>query len=198
MAAASRFFPGSYTYIVETVGRDVTLTGRTELWADLLSLNPSRWFGAGFESFFLGYRLDVLWNKYWWQPNEAHNGYLEVYLNLGLIGLSLLFVVLLSGYRRMIAAYQQDQTSGMLLAALFVVILIYNTTESAFRGMHPLWMAFVIAIAARVPPVSVTLHSRRTSTLTPLKAPAAVVRGRVSAPPARAAAARAAGEFDRV
>lgn len=44
----------------------------------------NRLVGAGYESFWLGTRLDIAWNAF---PNfrlrEAHNGYVELFLNLG-------------------------------------------------------------------------------------------------------------------
>ena len=50
-----------------------------------MPINPI--FGTGFESFWLGKRLEQLQGIFFFFPNEAHNGYLEVYLNLGLMGL---------------------------------------------------------------------------------------------------------------
>src|SRR5262245_58266320 len=73
--------------VTATLGRDTTMTGRTDLWDAVLPLNPNPLLGAGYESFWLGDRLKALWTRFWWQPNQAHNGYLEVYLNLGLLGL---------------------------------------------------------------------------------------------------------------
>src|SRR6185503_10843059 len=49
------FLDGS-TYVIESLGRDSTLTGRTELWADVLRINTQPWLGTGFESYFLGDR----------------------------------------------------------------------------------------------------------------------------------------------
>jgi hypothetical protein len=61
-------------------------------------INPI--FGAGYGGFWLGERLDRFWAMYPTSPPiQAHNGYIEVYLNLGLIGLILIASVLLSGLR---------------------------------------------------------------------------------------------------
>ena len=54
----------------------------------LIEMAPNALVGAGFESFWLGPRLSKVMTAF---PNlhvnEAHNGYIEVYLNLGVIGL---------------------------------------------------------------------------------------------------------------
>src|SRR5947209_11054276 len=51
--------------LVSSVGRDMTLTGRTELWESVLSMRVNPWIGAGFESFWLGPRLTKLAAEYY-------------------------------------------------------------------------------------------------------------------------------------
>lgn len=138
-------------YLVESFGRDTTLTGRTDLWNDLLGLSRDPWFGVGFESFFLGDRLEILWSKYWWHPNEAHNGYIETYLTLGFVGLCLLGLVMIIGYRNAIHTYRRDQSAGSLRLAFVIVAPLYNITEAAFKVTNPLWILFLLAVAAVQP-----------------------------------------------
>jgi exopolysaccharide production protein ExoQ len=134
--------------LVETMGRDATLTGRTGVWDVVLSMTGNPLFGTGFESFWLGKRLDKIWNIYWWHPNEAHNGYLEVFLDLGWIGIGLLAVVMVTGYRNIISAFRRDPDAGGLRLAYFVTGIAYNFTESAIRIMHPVWIFFLLAAIA--------------------------------------------------
>jgi exopolysaccharide production protein ExoQ len=130
----------------EALGRDATLTGRTALWDGLLSGVVDPVVGAGFESFWLGERLTRLWNQYWWRPNQAHNGYLEIYLNLGAIGVLLLVFVLLRGYRNVSIALRRDPEVGRLKLAFLVAAVLYNLTEAAFKGIHLVWIASLIAV----------------------------------------------------
>ena len=67
--------------------------------------------------------------------NEAHNGYIEVYLNLGLVGVSLIGLLLLTGYRKIIAAFRRDPEQGALLLGFFLAVLFESLTEAAFRIM---------------------------------------------------------------
>ena len=134
------------SFLLAAVGRNATLTGRTDLWGQLIELTANPLLGAGFESFWLGPRLEKLWSIYWWQPNEAHNGYLEVYLNLGLIGMVLFAGVVLAGYRNIISTLKTDPDGGRLRLAYFVVGLAYNMTESAIRSTDLMWLAFLMAI----------------------------------------------------
>jgi exopolysaccharide production protein ExoQ len=82
------------------VGRNPNLTDRTLIWKVLLNRHTNPLIGTGYGSFWLDPRLDRLWEqKEAAGLNEAHNGYLGVYLNLGIIGLSLLTAFLISSYR---------------------------------------------------------------------------------------------------
>lgn len=137
-----------FSYLVSSLGRDTTLTGRTPLWEQLLKMNDAHWFGTGFESFFLGKRAEMLWAMFTWHPNEAHNGYLELYLNLGVVGLGLFLFVIVVGYRNVVHTFRSDRTSATLKLAFLIAALIYNSTEAAFKVMHPVWIVFLFAITA--------------------------------------------------
>jgi exopolysaccharide production protein ExoQ len=132
--------------IASAIGKDPTLTGRTDVWRAVISMTPSPWFGAGFESFWLGSRLTKLWDIFPWHPNEAHDGYLEMYLNLGWIGLILFSLVMIQGYRRLVAGFGQYTGTVNLRMAYFVVTLVYNLTEAGFRMFTPMWIFLLLSI----------------------------------------------------
>jgi exopolysaccharide production protein ExoQ len=135
--------------VLSAVGKDPTLTGRTETWKLLLSLPINPWLGTGFESFWMGNRLQQLWdalpNFY---LNEAHNGYIEVYLNLGWVGVSLIGLILITGYRDIIDAFRRNPERGALLLGFFLAVLFESLTEAAFRMMSPSWIFLLLASIA--------------------------------------------------
>jgi exopolysaccharide production protein ExoQ len=133
--------------LVETVGRNSTLTGRTDLWQHLFEMDTSPMLGTGFGSFWLGPRIQKLWAIYWWHPNESHNGYIENYLNLGWTGLLFLGIVFASGYRNVLNMLRREREVGQLCLAYFVAGLAYNFTEAGFRTMNLIWIVFLLAIA---------------------------------------------------
>ena len=136
-----------YTELLELVGRDATLTDRTELWSDALALQPNAWLGAGFESFWLGPRLDHLWERWWWHPNQAHNGYIETYLNQGVLGSFLLLGALVSAFRTISASLRADFDFAQFRLAMLLAILAFNFTEASFKAVHFIWtMFYVVAI----------------------------------------------------
>lgn len=125
------------------VGRNSTFTGRTELWSILLGMHTNSVVGTGYESFWLGPRLQMIWAKFA-VVNEAHNGYLEIYLNLGLIGLLLLSGFLISSYRTICRRLTPHSSFGSLSLALWTVLLFYNVTEAAFKGGQLMWLTFLL------------------------------------------------------
>lgn len=133
--------------VLQMMGKDPTLTDRTLIWDLLLDLVSNPWLGMGFENFWLGPRLDRIWAAYSWAPNQAHNGYLEIYLNLGWIGIALVVAILLVGYRTVLVGLRRSPSTGSLMLAFFVVGIVYNFTEAAlFRMMAPAWFALLLAI----------------------------------------------------
>lgn len=130
--------------MLSIMGKDMTLTGRTDLWADLLSVRINPFVGAGFDSFWLGDQTEWLWYRHTWKPGQAHNGYLEVYLNLGLIGVSILAAVLFSFYRKSKKEIILHADRAGLRLTFLVVALLYNMTEASFGSLHPVWFFLLL------------------------------------------------------
>jgi O-antigen ligase len=162
------------TDVLTTVGRDATLTGRTELWGEVVAMTENPLFGCGFENFWMGPRLDKIWAKHWWHPNEAHNGYLEVYLNLGWVGLALLSIVIVTGYRNAFRMLYREPDIGGLILSYFVVGLTYSFTEAGFRLLNPVWITFMLAAIA-VPRLSHPKTAGTRNRLTPMAWPKPIV-----------------------
>ncbi len=125
--------------LVENLGRDATFSGRTVIWHVLPSFVRNPWLGAGYESFLSGPRLVQLKAIIDKTFQEAHNGYLEIWLNLGWIGVSLFALFVITCYRNAVAAFHRDPAIGSLRLAFFVAVLIEGLTEAPFRMMTPTW-----------------------------------------------------------
>lgn len=169
---------GAYTHFLEFLGKDPTLTDRTIIWSDLLGMHTNPLIGVGFESFWLGDRLKPLWAKWHWQPNEAHNGYLETYLDLGVLGLILMLGMFVLAYRRAVQDLIYKIDWGRFRMGLLVSVLFYNWTEVPFRATNPIWFYFFLIMMDYPLPPAATEESPATTT-----APAEAPTGQIMTPP---------------
>jgi O-antigen ligase len=144
----SALFVSTMGSLVHTLGRNSSLTGRTSIWAAVLAVHINPLLGAGFESFWLGDRLQEVWDRSMPGIQEAHDGYLELYLNLGWAGLVMLAALIVTGYRHAFAVFRSAPHAGSLRLAYFTAGVIYSFTEAGFRMMSPIWIAFLLAITA--------------------------------------------------
>jgi exopolysaccharide production protein ExoQ len=134
--------------VAHALGRDSTFSGRTDIWADVIPLAKNPLVGAGFESFWLSpyvhQKLAILMPGL--PLNEAHNGYIEIYLELGFVGLALLLLVLFNGYRRSVQAFSRDPALASLFIAYILTIMIYCLTEAGFRMVGAIWIFLLLSV----------------------------------------------------
>jgi O-antigen ligase len=135
---------GISAYLIKFLHKDPTLTDRTRLWDDVLKVKINPFLGTGFESFWLGDRMRLMGEKYWWTPNQAHNGYLETYLSLGLVGLGMLVAWLVATFRKIRLDLFRNFEFGRLRLGFFIAVVLYNWTEAAFKATAAVWFVFYI------------------------------------------------------
>ena len=128
----------------EALGRGSGLSGRKELWAALLGLHTNPILGTGFESFWLGERPKLLEGIFFYIPNEAHNGYLEIYLTLGLIGLFLLIGLFVATFCKIRLELFRNFDWARFRLGFLAAMVVYNWTEAAFKTVSATWFVFYI------------------------------------------------------
>ncbi len=171
---------GGRAALTETLGRKPDFTGRTEIWQILIPMAPSPIGGAGFETFWVGPRVERVFAKVGGihMTNESHNGFIEVYLNLGWIGLGLMALILGQGYRRTVSAFRHDPALGGLLVAYAVTAMTYNVTEAGFRMLSLEWFFLLLSVvaASRVISIAETASESGRELADPHRAPVLTVR----------------------
>lgn len=133
--------------VVKALGRDMTFTGRTEIWHDVFQVaSRSPLVGVGYGAFWIGRLANIPWTEQMtWTLGQAHSGYVDTYLQLGWVGVCLLFAVILSAIPQIIRSFYVDFEYGRFRMTFFLVILFVNITESTFlRGEHFLWFLFLL------------------------------------------------------
>jgi O-antigen ligase len=131
LSAVFLLSPDARGLVASSVGRDPTLTTRTDIWAGALDLKTDVLFGAGYASVWLTEAGRNLAEEL--KIPHVHNGYLETYLNTGLIGATLLVLLLLTGGRSAAKRLSEGSALGALYMALFLSGVIYNYTEVTFN-----------------------------------------------------------------
>ena len=138
--------------VVGGLGKDLTLTGRTEFWPQLIAAaNQRPWCGYGFEGFF---QQDLLGDKtpaYFvytpsaFQPKTAHNGGIAILLYFGYPGLILILVSLVTN---LIFAVRELSRSPLSQAGIPIIYLVFiilnNLTEGSITDMGDVWLAYVL------------------------------------------------------
>jgi exopolysaccharide production protein ExoQ len=129
--------------IVQLTGRDLTLTGRVPLWGIVLGYIQERPFlGYGFGSFWLEetYGIAVSGLAGWSVPH-AHNGFLDLWLDLGAVGLGLGLLFLFASLYHWWRIYMRTGSSEALFwLTIWAFLLLYNFTESnLLRSNNLLW-----------------------------------------------------------
>ncbi len=143
--------------LLEAVGRDPTLTTRTEIWPMLMQLQPNTLVGAGFNTFWAGERLRISFEKFG-GIFQAHNGYLETYLSGGWVGIGLLAGVLVTAYLQIRKRLVAGVPDAEMRLVVLVIAVVYNYSEASFNKIGVLWLLTIIAIMQNLP-ASVSLQA---------------------------------------
>ena len=128
-------------------GRNESLTGRTDIWSRLLPFFEAKPLeGYGFGSFWTPSMQNAIYGV-----REAHNGYLEVCLGIGLIGLVLTAMFLLSFSRKAVRSLVYDYDWGSLCLCFLLIGLLHNFTESSIDSFGRQLMAVLMFLSVCSP-----------------------------------------------
>lgn len=141
--------------ILGAAGRDLTFTGRTELWVILVQMIKKQpWLGYGYSAFWLNWKGESgrVWSLVMWEPTYAHNGYLQLGLDLGLLGILLFVLGFLIYFARALAWARIKQTvEGIFPLAYLTFLLPYNVTDSIILQQNNIfWVLYVSTVLSMV------------------------------------------------
>jgi len=144
-----------FVELTEATGRDVTLTGRTLIWAELYSQVQSRspLLGFGYEAFWTSVNSGAAAIKWVglgpYIPPQAHNGLIHAYTGMGILG-ALAFLLTL--YRLLSRALHhlkrgKNHLLGILSITFFAYFFVVNIAENEFLTYNSLiWCVFVLLL----------------------------------------------------
>lgn len=144
----------SYSWeVMHLLDREPTLSGRTAIWAQVghaIAQHPL--LGYGYDAFWRGMQgpslqIDAAVH---FMVEHAHNGFLEIALELGLVGLALFLLSWLVAWLRLWPLWRVGDLSRIAFPlALLVLIALYDLEENTlliYNGLF--WPLYVASLGA--------------------------------------------------
>lgn len=131
--------------LLNTIGRDISFTGRVPLWQVLIPMGLKQPLGYGYGTFWLGWNgpsADV-WSRVVWLPPNAHNGFLEIWLDLGWVGLGLGIILLAKMFMAFIGPALAGDKAAIFCMLLVLIIVIYNLVEVNFFDQNDIYWVII-------------------------------------------------------
>lgn len=134
---------GIWQPILTMLGRDPTLTNRTEIWAAVKAHPVDPVFGCGYLNYWdmVG---PIKVGEYVADLKTAHNGYLEISLDGGYLGIFFLVIMLINAGMNHARSFVRNYPAGVIGLGFFCMTLLTNMSESVFARRGPLWSAFLM------------------------------------------------------
>lgn len=148
---AAAFVTTNLGPITQSLGRDATLTGRTQLWRDCIHEILQRpLLGYGWSGFWTGTMSGpsrYVLERNTWQPPDAHNAVLELMLNVGIIGAALFCIVFFRGLVRAVGhVRRRPDVLGLFPLVFLSFTFLQSVTERGVVNRDLAWSLFVVAI----------------------------------------------------
>ena len=157
LAATAALVGGSLFYmapdaVFRALGKDPTLTGRTEIWASLMRLSDHRpWLGYGYKAFWGkdSVPAQVVKTETHWDVPSAHNGWLDLLIQLGWVGVTVFGFCLLAAYFCALFRFRRvgDGFFSVLILLMFSFMIM---SESFILSQNSLIWALFVCVLARL------------------------------------------------
>jgi exopolysaccharide production protein ExoQ len=136
---------------LELLGREATLTGRVPLWRGIIDAGlPHAWLGTGYSAFWVEQSIGVahVQDMAGWRARGSHSGFLDLWLELGLVGIAMVVIMSAHAVRRSVASLRRSQQFlDAFPAILIIFLLLYGITEGGILKQNNLyWLMFVTAV----------------------------------------------------
>ncbi|MFN6468565.1 MAG: O-antigen ligase family protein [Nostoc sp. SerVER01] len=150
------FYAWFVTYadqILGSVGKDTTLTGRSEIWPAVLEMIVKKpLLGYGYGAFWYGSDTSAatyVQESIGWPAPSAHNGFLDLWLALGLLGVLVFLAGFLSSFFKAIYFIRLNKMfeNNVWLLIYLTVLTFSNLTETTLIEQNSIeWTLYVSAV----------------------------------------------------
>jgi exopolysaccharide production protein ExoQ len=149
---------------LEAVGRDLTFTGRTTIWTHAVVAGMNHpMLGAGYRAFWTPEGASYVYARIWAVIGNGHNGYLDVWLEMGSLGLGLFLVMFITSFKRAYARLVFGQAkpgsgsgdiAGLFYPLILLYSLIYSLTEKFLLEQSELTWVLILTTLLYLTPRS--------------------------------------------
>lgn len=137
--------------VLIALGRDPSLTGRTIVWERVLTAISERpLLGFGYGAFWNDWsgRFGELWKQTdFWVPGQAHNTYLDMWVNLGIIGVILLVITVVINYMLAVNRARTTDTEHDLWPALYLTFLLVLSASESWGLFNDIFWVLYLSVA---------------------------------------------------
>ncbi|MBD2567388.1 O-antigen ligase family protein [Anabaena lutea] len=145
------WFVSNSEKVFASLGKDSTLTGRGDLWPfvfDMIWKHP--WIGYGYGGFWQGWDgigSAYIWRATGWSPTHPHNGFLALWLDVGLLGLGFFCLGCLQTFLKAIAWVRLTKDTAEMWPIMHITyMIIANLTETDLLNSNSIvWVLYVSA-----------------------------------------------------
>lgn len=140
--------------LVNQLGKDMTFTGRTQIWEAAFQMIEKRpLLGYGYSGFWQGWNSpsELILSVTSWAAPNSHNGFLDLCLDLGFVGLVVFMLGLLVNFIRAVKQARLSKTAEDLWPLVIITsTVLFNLNESAILKQNDFsWILYVLAVFAR-------------------------------------------------
>jgi O-antigen ligase len=152
-AIAAMWLIANQETVLGVLGRDATFSNRTAVWPAVIDMIRQRpWLGYGYGAFWLGWEGESaqVWLRtaaVGLEAVHAHSGYLDLCINIGLLGATTFALGVLFATGRAVSWIRSTRTAADLWPLAYLTfMLLYNFTESAILVHNDVfWVLYVAA-----------------------------------------------------
>ena len=141
--------------VLPLLGRDSSLTGRTPLWEESFKMIAKRpLLGYGYSGFWNADSRDVqyMWRVIGWNAPNGHDGYIDIMLQIGMIGLLfylMMWLVLIASAVRHFRQGTLKEASWILLFMTVNILLNLDEGPLPYPDQFTLFVAAVLIALAQ-------------------------------------------------
>ena len=135
--------------VTQAMGRDPGLSGRISLWAASALMAAQRpWLGYGYNAFWLGLAGPSagVWRVIGWRAPASHNGLLEIWLDLGAVGVAIAMLGFAGYFVKAFRLLRETPVWENAWPLMFLgIIFVLNLTENIFFGANNIyWLLYMV------------------------------------------------------